>query len=128
MVRVVSLWVEKNLVPPPNRQALDWSVILAVRSSAPSSHKRIKWQIRPEFYPGNARACPVYADLDAIFFFQNFNFVEPIGILPDSVQMNSSFLLCCSYQEVSIVSSSWHLVRGLAHSTLDTNRWQLRAV
>ena len=29
-VRAVGLWVEKNPVPPPNRQALDWSVVFTV--------------------------------------------------------------------------------------------------
>ena len=29
--RAVSLWVEKNPVPPPNSRALDWSVVLTVR-------------------------------------------------------------------------------------------------
>jgi len=28
--RAVSSWVEKNPVPPPNRRALDWSVVLTV--------------------------------------------------------------------------------------------------
>ena len=31
----VSLWVEKNPVPPPNRQALGWSVVLAVGRLCP---------------------------------------------------------------------------------------------
>ena len=39
--RAVNLWVEKNPVPPPNRRALDCSVVLAVRSFAPSSRKKI---------------------------------------------------------------------------------------
>ena len=38
---VVCLWVEKNQVPPPNRRALDWSVVLLWGSSAPSSRKTI---------------------------------------------------------------------------------------
>ena len=60
--RVVCLWVEKNPVPPPNRQALDWSVVLTVGQLCPIvpqdnivvSNKH-NW---PEFYPGNPRACP----------------------------------------------------------------------
>ena len=31
----VNLWVEKNLVPPPIRRALDWSVVLTVGEVCP---------------------------------------------------------------------------------------------
>ena len=34
-VHAVSLWVEKNPVHPPNRQALDWSVVLTVGGLCP---------------------------------------------------------------------------------------------
>ena len=58
----VSLWVEKNPVPPPNRRALDCSVVLTVGRLCPIvpqdnivvSNKH-NW---PEFYSGNARGCP----------------------------------------------------------------------
>ena len=33
--RAVGLWVEKNPAPPPNRQALEWSVVLTVRGLCP---------------------------------------------------------------------------------------------
>ena len=33
--RAVSSWVEKNLVPPLNRQALDWSVVLTIGRLCP---------------------------------------------------------------------------------------------
>ena len=39
--RAVGLWVEKYPVPPPNRQLLDWSVVLTNDGSAPSSHETI---------------------------------------------------------------------------------------
>ena len=60
--RVVSLWVEKNPVHPPNRRALDWSVVLTVGRLCPivpqvnivASNKHN----RPQFYPGNALVCP----------------------------------------------------------------------
>ena len=34
--RTVSLWVEKNPVPTPNRLALDWSVVLIVGGLCPT--------------------------------------------------------------------------------------------
>ena len=46
-VRAVGLWVEKNPVPPPNRQALDWSVVLTVRWLCP---------IVPQDYSGMQKA------------------------------------------------------------------------
>ena len=60
--RVVSLWVEKCPVHPPNRRALDWSVVLTVGRLCPiilqvntvASNKHN----RPQFYPGNALVCP----------------------------------------------------------------------
>ena len=33
----------ENPVPPPNRQALDWSVVFTVGGLCPSSHKTIQW-------------------------------------------------------------------------------------
>ena len=33
--RVVGLWVERNLVPSPNCQVLDWSVVLTVGGLCP---------------------------------------------------------------------------------------------
>ena len=33
--RMVGLWVEKNPVPPPNHQALDWSVAFTVGGLCP---------------------------------------------------------------------------------------------
>ena len=62
MAHTVGLWVEKNPVPPPNRQALDWSVVFTVGGVCPIipqdnivvSNKH-NW---PEFYLGNPRACP----------------------------------------------------------------------
>ena len=66
--RVVSSWVEKILVPPLNCRALDWSVVLtigyylSIGRLYPIVHQdnivvtnKHNW---PEFYPGNARACP----------------------------------------------------------------------
>ena len=35
MARAVGLWVEKNPVPPSNRRALDWSVVLTVGGLCP---------------------------------------------------------------------------------------------
>ena len=64
--RAVSSWVEKNSVPPLNRRALDWSVVLTIgrhtdgccpivpQDNIVVSNKH-NW---PEFYLGNARACP----------------------------------------------------------------------
>ena len=34
-VRMVGLWVEKNLVPPPNHRALEWSVVFTVGGLCP---------------------------------------------------------------------------------------------
>ena len=55
----VSLWVEKNPVPPPNRWALDWSVVLTVGRLCPIVlqdnilvRKKRNW---PQFYLGNAQ-------------------------------------------------------------------------
>ena len=61
-VCALSLWVEKDPVPPTSRRALDWSVVLTVRRLCPIvpqdnivvSNKH-NW---PEFYGGNAQACP----------------------------------------------------------------------
>ena len=57
----ISLWVEKNPVPPPNHPALDWSVVFTVGQLCPIvpqdnivvSNKH-NW---PEFYQGSAWPC-----------------------------------------------------------------------
>ena len=36
--------------------------------------------------------------------------------------------LLSEHDQYNQVTSSWHMVRGLVHSTLDANRWQLHAV
>ena len=56
---------EKNSVPPPNRRALDWSVVLTVGRLSPivpqdnvvvsNNHNKHKLT---RIYPGNALACP----------------------------------------------------------------------
>ena len=53
--RAVNLWVEKNPVPPPNRRALDCSVVLAVRSSAARQYSGKFDQNFTRAMPGLAR-------------------------------------------------------------------------
>ena len=36
--------------------------------------------------------------------------------------------LLSEHDQYNQVTSSWHMVRSLVHSTLDANRWQLHAV
>ena len=59
VAHAIRLWVEKNPVPPPNRRALDWSVVLIVERLCPIDSRNNtvvsnthNW---PEFYPGLAR-------------------------------------------------------------------------
>ena len=66
-VGAVSSWVEKNSLPPPNRRALDWSVVLTVERLCPIvpqdnivvSNKH-NW---PAFYLGNVGLAQVWNHL-----------------------------------------------------------------
>ena len=107
VAHAVGLWVEKNLVPPPNRRALNWSVVLTVRRLCPIvpqdnivvSNKH-NW---PEFYLGNARACP---GLEPPMF----------GLLTIDWP---SFLLVCTMLRVVV----WRTSITLSFTTPRNNRW-----
>ena len=57
--RALGLWVEKNPAPPPNCRALDCLTVGELFPIVPQNNivvsNKHDW---PEFYPGNARACP----------------------------------------------------------------------